>query len=136
MARRLYVGNLSFNLTETALRTIFAPSGGVERAEIVTDRWTGRSRGFGFVEMMTQEDAETAIAELNGVEAMGRSSAQDLPTRAALVAGAESYLATGTEAGAGARRHCGRDARRQEAAITGYSERMVNRATRKLESLS
>jgi len=73
MARRLYVGNLSFNLTETALRTIFAPSGGVERAEIVTDRWTGRSRGFGFVEMMTQEDAEAAIAELNGVEAMGRS---------------------------------------------------------------
>ena len=73
MARRLYVGNLSFNLTEAALRNIFAQSGGVERAEIVTDRWTGVSRGFGFVEMMTQEDAEAAIAELDGVEAMGRT---------------------------------------------------------------
>ena len=73
MARRLYVGNLSFNLTEAALRSIFARSGGVERAEIVTDRLTGMSRGFGFVEMMTQEDAESAIEELDGVEAMGRT---------------------------------------------------------------
>ena len=73
MARRLYVGNLSFNLTEAELRSIFGASGGVERAEIVTDRWTGMSRGFGFVDMMTEEDAEAAIAELDGLEAMGRT---------------------------------------------------------------
>ncbi len=72
MVRRLYAGNLSFNLTETELRSLFARAGGVERAEIVTDRWTGMSRGFGFVDMMTEEDAEAALAELNGVEAKGR----------------------------------------------------------------
>jgi RNA recognition motif-containing protein len=73
MTRRLYVGNLSFELNEANLREVFARAGGVERAEIVKDRWTGVSRGFGFVDMMTEEDAECAIAELNGAEAMGRA---------------------------------------------------------------
>lgn len=72
MARRLYVGNLSFEVSEAKLHELFAHVGGVERAEVVKDRWTGVSRGFGFVDMMTEEDAECAIAELNGREAMGR----------------------------------------------------------------
>ena len=72
MNRRLYVGNLHFELTDAALRTLFSQSGGVERAEIVKDRWTGISRGFGFVEMMTIEDADAALAELDGTEVMGR----------------------------------------------------------------
>jgi RNA recognition motif-containing protein len=66
--RRLYAGNLNFDLGDDALREIFARAGGVERAEVMKDRWTGLSRGFAFVEMITAEDAETAINELNGME--------------------------------------------------------------------
>jgi len=72
MSRRLYVGNLNFEMSDTALRETFARVGGVEHAGIVKDRSTGLSRGFGFVEMITAEDAETAITELDGHEAMGR----------------------------------------------------------------
>jgi RNA recognition motif-containing protein len=72
MSRRLYVGNLSFDMSDTTLRETFARVGGVEKAEVIKDRWTGISRGFGFVEMITAEDAETAISELDGFAAMGR----------------------------------------------------------------
>jgi RNA recognition motif-containing protein len=72
MSRRLYVGNLNFEMSDVALREMFARVGGVERAEVIKDRWTGVSRGFGFVEMITTEDADTAINELDGVAAMGR----------------------------------------------------------------
>ncbi len=72
MSRRLYVGNLSFEMNEEKLREIFAQVGGVERAEIIKDRWTGVPRGFGFVDMITEEDAQDAIAELNGCDALGR----------------------------------------------------------------
>jgi len=72
MSRRLYAGNLNFEMTDAALRETFARVGGVENAEVIKDRWTGISRGFGFVEMMTAEDAEAAISELDGSEAMGR----------------------------------------------------------------
>ncbi|MGH7932271.1 MAG: RNA recognition motif domain-containing protein [Candidatus Binataceae bacterium] len=71
--RRLYTGNLHFEVTDAALRDIFARVGGVEHAEVMKDRWTGLSRGFGFVDMMTAEDAETAIGELDGAEMMGRT---------------------------------------------------------------
>ena len=73
MSRRLYAGNLNFEITDTTLREIFARAGGVERAEVMKDRWTGVSRGFGFVDMMTTEDAEAAIGELDGAEVMGRA---------------------------------------------------------------
>ena len=73
MSRRLYVGNLNFDMSEPALREIFARVGGVEAAEVIKDRWTGTSRGFGFVEMMTGEDAEAAIGELDGSAVMGRT---------------------------------------------------------------
>ena len=72
MSRRVYVGNLNFEMTDVLLRETFAKVGGVENAEVIKDRWTGISRGFGFVEMMTTEDAEAAIGELDGSEVMGR----------------------------------------------------------------
>lgn len=72
MSKRLYAGNLNFEMTDSLLRAAFARIGGVENAEVVRDRWTGISRGFGFVEMMTGEDAEEAVGELNGFEIMGR----------------------------------------------------------------
>ncbi len=72
MSRRLYVGNLNFAMTDDALREALSRVGGVERAEVIKDRWSGISRGFGFVEMITAEDAETAISELDGFSVMGR----------------------------------------------------------------
>jgi RNA recognition motif-containing protein len=73
MSRRIYAGNLNFDLDDGGLRAVFARVGGVEHAEVMKDRWTGMSRGFGFVDMMTAEDAEAAIGELNGTEVMGRA---------------------------------------------------------------
>jgi cold-inducible RNA-binding protein len=72
MARRVYAGNLNFDLTDAGLRAVLARVGGFEQAVVMRDRWTGLSRGFGFVDMMTSEDAEAAIGELNGTEVMGR----------------------------------------------------------------
>ena len=72
MATRLFVGNLSFQLKDDALRAAFEEVGAVERAEIVRDRFDGRSRGFGFVEMAAEAHGPVAIAELNGKELAGR----------------------------------------------------------------
>ena len=66
MAKRLYVGNMSYDTTEDALRTLFAGVGEVESVNIITDRRSGRSKGFGFVEMATEEEAQAAISQLNG----------------------------------------------------------------------
>src|SRR5881396_3432194 len=66
MAAKLFVGNLSFQATEEDLRELFAQSGTVESVRIVTDQFTGRPRGFGFVEMSTKEEATKAIEMLNG----------------------------------------------------------------------
>jgi len=70
--KNLYVGNLSFSTTENDLRDMFAPYGNVERASLVNDRDTGRSRGFGFVEMTNDSEAAAAISALNGKETNGR----------------------------------------------------------------
>jgi hypothetical protein len=72
-AINLYVGNLSYNTTESELRDLFASYGEVESAKIISDRDTGRSKGFGFVEMSSRSDGEQAIAELNGKEFGGRT---------------------------------------------------------------
>ena len=72
MSMKLYVGNLSFQTSGQELEELFAGIGAVESATVVEDRETGRSRGFGFVEMASQEDGEKAIAELNGQEVSGR----------------------------------------------------------------
>jgi len=72
MTMKLYVGNISFQTTSQDLEELFASIGTVESASVVEDRETGRSRGFGFVEMASKEDGERAIAELNGTEHNGR----------------------------------------------------------------
>jgi RNA recognition motif-containing protein len=72
MAKNLYVGNLSYSMTEDKLQTLFAECGPVESAKVITDRYTGRSRGFGFVEMATEDGAKEAIDSLNGKEVDGR----------------------------------------------------------------
>jgi len=71
--KNIFVGNLSFNTNEDELRQIFEPYGQVDRVSIMTDRDTGRSRGFGFVEMASNEDGEKAIAGLNGSQVGGRT---------------------------------------------------------------
>ncbi|MGZ4825414.1 MAG: RNA recognition motif domain-containing protein [Terriglobales bacterium] len=71
--KKLYVGNLAFSATETELREMFAPFGAVESVSLVTDRDTGRSRGFGFVEMANDAEAATAITGLDGKDS-GRTS--------------------------------------------------------------
>ena len=73
MAQKLFVGGLAFATTTEGLQDFFAQAGEVASAAVVTDRDTGRSRGFGFVEMMTPDGARRAVAELNGRELDGRS---------------------------------------------------------------
>ena len=73
MAVKLFVGGLSFSTSTDRLREAFAACGNVESASVVTDRDTGRSRGFGFVEMATPEEAESAISKLNGTSLDGRT---------------------------------------------------------------
>ena len=68
----IYVGNLGYSLSESELRDAFANFGDVSSVKILTDRETGRSRGFGFVEMPNQEEAEAAVANLNGKDVGGR----------------------------------------------------------------
>jgi RNA recognition motif-containing protein len=72
MAHKLFVGGLPFSTSEERLREVFAQAGKVESAVVVTDRGTGRSRGFGFVEMSTSEEADQAVAKLNGKDLDGR----------------------------------------------------------------
>ena len=71
--KNIFVGNLSFGATETTLRSLFESHGTVDRVSIVTDRETGRSRGFGFVEMPNDHEGDQAIARLNGADFDGRS---------------------------------------------------------------
>ncbi|HEY0543914.1 MAG TPA: RNA-binding protein [Pyrinomonadaceae bacterium] len=73
MSMKLYVGNLSFQTSSEDLQELFAQAGTVESASVVEDRETGRSRGFGFVEMATKEEGEAAIQQFNGKEVNGRN---------------------------------------------------------------
>lgn len=73
MSMKLYVGNLSFNTTDDDLANLFSSAGNVDSATVVTDRDTGRSRGFGFVEMSSREEGEEAIEKFNGKEVDGRT---------------------------------------------------------------
>ena len=72
MSRKIYVGNLPWSTTSSDLEAMFSPHGAVRSAEVISDRETGRSRGFGFVEMQTDEGLQAAIAALNGHEMNGR----------------------------------------------------------------
>jgi cold-inducible RNA-binding protein len=73
MAMKLYVGNLSFQTSSEDLQQLFSQAGTVESASVVEDRDTGRSRGFGFVEMATKEEGEKAIEQFNGTDLAGRN---------------------------------------------------------------
>ena len=85
MAKKLYVGNLSYQTTEDTLQNHFAGFGTVSSVKIVTDRDSGNSKGFGFIEMSTDEEANAAIAGSDGVEFDGRqirvNEAKDKPSR-------------------------------------------------------
>ncbi len=72
MASKLYVGGLSYSTTTEGLREFFTQCGNVESATVITDKFSGQSKGFGFVEMSTTEEAQQAIAQLNGRELDGR----------------------------------------------------------------
>jgi cold-inducible RNA-binding protein len=73
MSQKLYVGNLPFGASEETLKTLFAEAGTVESVKIITDTYSGRSRGFGFVEMASKEEGEKAISLLNGKTFMERA---------------------------------------------------------------
>jgi RNA recognition motif-containing protein len=73
MGKKLYVGNLPYQTDENELQTLFATAGTVETVSVVRDQATGRARGFGFVEMGSDEEAQTAISKLNNAELGGRS---------------------------------------------------------------
>ncbi len=72
MGRKLYVGNLAFSATEETLKNTFSQCGTVDSAKVITDRDTGRSKGFGFVEMSNDEEAQEAIEKFDGQECEGR----------------------------------------------------------------
>lgn len=73
MGKKLYVGNLSYEVDSSALESLFTAHGTVQSAEIISDRETGRSKGFGFVEMGSDEEAQAAISAMNGQEHGGRA---------------------------------------------------------------
>lgn len=73
MGTKLYVGNLSYSIGDSALEQMFAPHGTVRSAQVILDRDTGRSKGFGFVEMSSDEEAQAAMTALNGKEIEGRA---------------------------------------------------------------
>jgi len=73
MGKKLYVGNLGYGVTDSDLEKMFAPHGTVVSAQVIMDRDTGRSKGFGFVEMQSDQQAQAAIAALNGKDQEGRA---------------------------------------------------------------
>ena len=73
MGKKLYVGNLAYSVTDSDLEQLLSPHGTVQSAQVIQDRDTGRSKGFGFVEMSTDEEAQAAIAALNGQQHGGRA---------------------------------------------------------------
>lgn len=75
MAKKLFVGGLSWDTTDESLQNAFAAAGNVTSATVIKDRYTGRSKGFGFVEMATEEEAQKAVQQLNGTQLDGRSIA-------------------------------------------------------------
>src|SRR5437868_15077419 len=73
MGKKLYVGNLTYGVTDSTLEQMFAPHGTVQSAQVIMDRDTGRSKGFGFVEMSSDQEAKAAIAAMSGKEVDGRA---------------------------------------------------------------
>ncbi len=102
MGKKLYVGNLSYDVESSALEQLFAAHGTVSSAQIISDRDTGRSKGFGFVEMGTDDEAQAAIAGLNGKEHGGRAlTVNEAKPRASRPAGGYSDGRSGQGAASG-----------------------------------
>jgi RNA recognition motif-containing protein len=97
IGKKLYVGNLAYGVTDGDLAKLFEAHGTVESAQVIVDRDTGHSKGFGFVEMKTDQEAQAAIAALNGRDSGGRRwpSTRPGPGPRAAAAGAEAPRATG-----------------------------------------
>ena len=112
MASKLYVGGLSYSTTSETLREYFAQCGTVESASVITDKFSGQSRGFGFVEMATAEEAQRAISELNGKDLDGRKITVNVSNPRTPRLGRRAWVPAGRVA-AGA----GRAARAVEAGI-------------------
>lgn len=115
MATRLFVGSLSYNVTDQMLSDAFAQAGTVVSAKVIIDRMTGRSKGFGFVEMSTDEEAGKAIATLNGKDLDGRTivvnEARPMEPRTGGGGGRGVYGGGGGYRGGGGRRDDRRDNR-------------------------
>ncbi len=90
MAQKLFIGGLSFSTSTERLREVFGQAGAVESAAVVTDRDTGRSRGFGFVEMATAAEADAAVKKFNGQELDGRTLKVELAKPSGLGGGSRS----------------------------------------------
>ena len=105
MGSKLYVGNLSYETTSSDLQTLFEPHGAVSSAEVIQDRETGRSKGFGFVQMGTDEEAQKAISALSGQEHAGRAltvnEAKPREERSGGGGGGGSYSGGGRSGGGG-----------------------------------
>ena len=101
--KNIFVGNLDFAATESSIRALFAPYGNIERVSLVTDRNTGQSRGFAFVEMTESAEADQAIAGLNGREVNGRSLNVNL-ARPKTEGGSRGGFGKSQSYGAGSRR--------------------------------
>ena len=101
MGNKLYVGNLSFRVTSEDLQEYFGAAGAVESANVVYDRETGRSRGFGFVEMASEDAATAAISQFNGQEYDGRSMVvnEARPREERPRGGSRSYASSGSDRG-------------------------------------
>ena len=105
MGNRLYVGNLSYDVSSSDLEALLTPHGTVLSAEVISDRMTGRSKGFGFVEMDNDAEAEAAIAALNGQDHGGRSlTVNEAKPRAPRSGGGGGYGGGGGGGGGGGRR--------------------------------
>jgi cold-inducible RNA-binding protein len=108
MGRKLYVGNLSYDVDSSALEQLFTPHGSVQSAQIINDRDTGRSKGFGFVEMGSDDEAQAAIAALNGQDNGGRAltvneaKPREERSRSGGGGGRDSYGGSGSRSGGSA----------------------------------
>ncbi len=103
MAKKLYVGNLPWSTTSATLQSLFSAHGTVTSAEVISDRETGRSRGFGFVEMESDEACQRAIAALNGSEVDGRAITVNEARERAPRSGGGGYGGGGGRGGYGRR---------------------------------
>ena len=107
--KNIFVGNLSFGSTEDTVRSLFEAYGTVERVNLVSDRDTGQARGFGFVEMTNNAEADRAIAELNGRELEGRAlnvnEARPKPERGGFGGGGGGFRGNRSGGGGGSRRN-------------------------------